>query len=338
MDANFDFSALPLFWGIFDTLRSDAAPSAQAWQDLFSSPGYQELLDHEFSAEFFIENFTLAFRPSRDEALRKALDGARRGYLRHYLQIRDERARVESQVRWLMQAPLADAARQLALDWLPQVGAAAPPQVSFVLFGPDARGFSSVVIDAAFTLQLEDIAAALAHEYHHAYRRRLVDGLEEVPEDVSDIVWVLNQLQLEGVADQIDKRNWPEAAPTAGPLAGYAQRYVQHYLDSPATLQGLGDGLEEWTRTPERRQEAGKRIRTGIPLAGHPTGSFMVRTIEDAFGRKACVETIADPFEFVRLYSLAAARTRRAPTLTSAALQSLAEIEDLCRSEGLRNS
>lgn len=330
VNTNFDFSALPSFWGIFDSLCSDATPSPEAWQGLFSSPGYRALIDHEFSTEFFIENFTLAFRPSKREELREALVGSRKGYLRHYLRIRDERDKIENQLRWLMQTPLDDAARQMAMQWLPESVAGAPPKVHFVIFGPDARGFSSVVVDVAFTLQLEDIAASLAHEYHHVYRQRLVERLAKVPDDVSDIVWVLNQLQLEGIADQIDKRNWPDAAPTSGPLADYAKRYGQHFLSSPATLQGLSDSLEECASHPDRRQEVGKCIRAAIPLAGHPTGAFMVRTIEEAFDRNACIETFENPFEFLRLYSMAAARTQKAPPLTTVALQSIAAIDELC--------
>lgn len=330
VNANFDSAAMPLFWKICDMLHDEVDPAEESWQLLFASPGYRTLIDNEFSEQFFRENFALAFQQSRHEALQEALTGASKGYLQHLLLAQSERAKVEGQVQWLLETPLDEMARSKAMEWLPKGTTGASPTVYFVIFGPDARGYSAVVLDVAFTLQLEDLSAALAHEYHHVYRRQLAELPGKAPEDVRDIVWVLSQLQSEGIADQIDKRNWPEGGPTNGAPSGYVERYVRHFLNSADVVQALSNGLEEYARNPNRRAEIGKRLRKGVPLAGHPTGAYMVRIIEQAFGREACIETFADPFEFTRLYSRAALRTTKAAPLSSAALQVISEIEATC--------
>jgi len=327
VNTSFDFSALAPFWIILDQLSNDLEPSTKTWQSLLTLSGYRELIEHEFSEEFFIQHFSLAFRPSKRQQLSEALLGSRKNYLRHYLQVANERSKIEEQIRWLAETPLADAAAQLAREWLPTGIGDTPPTVHFVIFGPDARGFSSVVVDAAFTLNLPDVAAALAHEFHHVYRRRLVaERIVSPPANVADVVWALNQLHLEGLADQIDKRDWLDATPTSGPVAAYAKRYAEHFVNSPATIQALSDSLEECAESPGRLQDVGKRIRAALPLAGHPTGAFMVRTIEEAFGRSACIETVHDPFEFLRLYSAAARQAQKAPPLTATALRGVDSI------------
>ncbi len=317
------------FWQVADLLMRDREPAVDEWQGLLSAPGYQELIAHEFSPEFFPEHFRLAFKPSLGASLAQVLRGGSHArLLRHYLLAAETREHIARGMAAMASAPVAATARQAALAWLPRDFTPAFPTVAFVIFAPDARGYASVVVDASFACQHPAPQALLAHEYHHVFRRQLVAARAAQAPGDEDVLWVFDQLEAEGIADQLDKRSWPEDAPvSSGLIADYARRYRQHFLAAPELIRRLDALLGAWHETPPQREEIAKRLRAAIPLAGHPMGSFMARQIERRFGRRACISAVGNPFAFMRLYNEAAAGDGRAPALSVAALRAVASLE-----------
>lgn len=328
----FVYEGYRLFWQVADLLMQDVEPSQAAWQGLLAAPGYRELLDREFAPDFFPDHFRVAFKPSLGGNLAQVLrGGSYAGLIRHYLHAAETRDHIARGMAAIASAPLADQAREAALAWLPPGFSPDFPTVAFVIFAPDARGFSSVVLDAAFACQLPTPVPMLAHEYHHVFREGLKAPRTPPDPDEADMLWVLDQLETEGIADQIDKRDWPRRVP-AGPgrMSEYARRYLEHFAAAPARIRQLDALLTAWRDTPGERKAIGRRLRAAIPLAGHPTGSFMARLIEGRLGRLACVGAVGDPFRFMRLYSAAARAGGMGPALSDAALEAVAALERSC--------
>jgi len=328
----FVYDGYARFWRVAGMLTRDREPPEQEWLDLLGAAGYRDLIAHEFPADFFPESFRVAFKPSLGQELARALQGGPRAdLLRHYLFAHETRDRIARSMDLLTSARLAAAARQAALEWLPRGLTPGFPDVAFVIFAPDARGYARVVVDAAYLCQVESPAALLAHEYHHVYRRQLAPPRLLGGEGEADLLWVLDQLEMEGIADQIDKRRWPEEPPVAtGRTAEYARSYRQHFHTSPDLLQRLDALLCAWHRSTGRRPEIARRLRASLPLSGHPTGSYMAQKIERAFGREACVGTAGNPFAFMRLYSDAARSAAHGPALSDGALLALKALERTC--------
>ena len=320
------------FWQVADLLMQDVEPSQAAWQGLLSAPGYRELLDREFAPDFFPDHFRVAFKPSLGSNLAQVLRGGPyAGLIRHYLHAAETRDHIARRMAAIASAPVADEAREAALAWLPAGLSPDFPTVAFVIFGPDARGFSSVVLDAAFACQLPTPVPMLAHEYHHVFREALKAPRTPPDPGEADVRWVLDQLETEGIADQIDKRDWLRRAPSApGRVAEYARRYLEHFTAAPARIRQLDALLTAWRDAPDERPNIGKRLRAAIPLAGHPTGSFMARLIAGHLGRSACAGAVGDPFAFMRLYSAAARASGMGPALSDAALEAVAALERSC--------
>lgn len=325
----FVFDGYRRFWRVTDLLLQDLEPSAEEWHGLLGSAGYRDLVAHEFPRDFFPDSFRLAFKPSHGSRLAQALlSGPRAEVLRHYLLAEETRAHIARGLEALASAPVASAARRAALQWLPEGVAPEFPTVAFVIFGPDARGYSNVVVDAAFLCQLVSPVGLLAHEYHHVFRRQMTKPRGARRTGDEDVLWVLDQLEAEGIADQIDKRHWPNELPAeAGRMADYARRYRHHFRTAPDLLRRLDARLSAWRASPQQRPAIARQLRASLPLAGHPTGSFMARQIEAAFGHEACVRTVGDPFAFMRRYSEAAAGSVVAPPLSDAALKAVAMLE-----------
>ena len=91
-NSNFDFSGITQFWNIVSILKSNQQPGSSDWDNLFNTPGYKILTSGEFSRQFFINEFTLVFMPSKKDELQKALASGRDlAHLNHFIKVRDNK-------------------------------------------------------------------------------------------------------------------------------------------------------------------------------------------------------------------------------------------------------
>lgn len=151
-------------------------------------------------------------------------------------------------------------ARSLAEEYLPAGDYAYYP-VSFVIFDRDARGYRPVVVDLLNALdQGERLVYLLAHELHHYYVGMLRRGGitdQELADTRSDLAWIVDQIQLEGVADLTNVLLW------------FGQGQVSpEYLDAvagaPAYLRQLERGLEAVSRDRGLLGEVSRQLRQDL--------------------------------------------------------------------------
>lgn len=293
MDPVFEFGGMSAFWRIVDVLQADKEPPKHQWDELLDSPGYVAL-SSEFKPNFFKEKYRLAYKPSSEAARKKAVS---RGnwYVKHYVDVAERREELEA---WLtnlgerkdfIEGPVSKAG-----EWLPS-DVEGSPVVAFAVFDMDARGYETIVIDPLFALSLgTDFGDLLAHElFHNVARRFYVYDPEKVEANDSDIMWTLRQLNEEGIADQIFTLGYPSRD--------------EHVADSPWVIQEM-DRLIRRIAINEDVGELSKMLRMTPPKAGHPTGHYMAKNIIEALGKERLLETVGDPFGFIRVYDEAAKR------------------------------
>ena len=300
-----DFSGLDRFLELTAVLEKDKEPAKEQWDALFATPGYAVLLRNEFQKDYFVERFRLAFMPSRAEALKEQMKkdtGLRAKILPHYVRVKAVRGAIE---RWRAeQRPdevYAEAARK-AGSLLPEGAVSGLPDISFVIFAPDSRGYDPVVLDVLYCMDKGGALADLVgHEFHHYYRNRFVDLTQD-----QTTLGFLNQIHAEGIADLIDKASWirkPEAGLTPDEAA-----FVKLYRDTPAVFRIIDDLLIRMSGMRTGRWSLGNDLRKAVPQSGHPTGLFMAMLIDEEVGREALVGVAVDPFGFFRLYQQAAVK------------------------------
>jgi hypothetical protein len=303
-----DSSGLEMFWRVVSVLEKDLNPSAEQWDSLFRTPGYAILTKSEFKREFFTEKFALVFMPSKAAELNIALDNAddwEKRYLRHYLRVKSLKKSIQAHVRKLDSDPLFRRASQMALSFIPAKGIADYPAVAFLVFEPDARGYSPVVIDALMSMDKgPDLVYLLAHEFHHFFRNQVLvfDPEKADPED-EDILWVINQLQGEGIADQINMRRWMDDGER---FKLNEPEYLKLHEKSPEIIRAMDALFAQIDQSPGKKKELGRRIREMLPWSGHPTGFYMANRIRDQLGSETLVRGVGDPFSFFSLYKTAA--------------------------------
>jgi len=302
MATGFDFSGMDRFWTVFETLQGDQEPSAADWEALFSTPGYGVLTESEFSRDFLIRSFRLAFKPSLREQLEAALESDRFGLLRHYLQVAADPAKVRRQQEELATSGyLQDFAIKRALEYLPLSGVEEYPLVSFVIFANDARGYSPIVLDVLATINLSDfLPLFLAHECHHYYRNQLLSvDYRRASGEWRDLLRVLDQIQGEGVADLIDKE---ELMAGGHPfVSGYAEAVAR----APEFLKTMDGILADLGKGAVNSEKAGELLNEALPMSGHPVGFYMARTIRNRLGTAEMVRRVGNPFAFLTLYDQA---------------------------------
>jgi hypothetical protein len=316
-----DFTGLRMFLELTALLEQDREPTPEQWDRLFRTPGYAALTKSEFRREFFIERFRLAFMPSKKAELEAQLtrDTA---YLPYYVKVKGLRREIELRAAQLATADFQGAVARAKSFLPPGVGTAETPQVAFVVFAPDARGYDPIVVDILFKTQPDEFLDLAAHEFHHWYRRRLAPDFQRD----ADALWVIDQVHLEGTADQINVPAW--ITKPRDTLERPERDYVESYAKSADIIREMDRLLAQMGAEPGKRRELGARLRKVVPRAGHPTGYFMAETIVSTLGRAALVRTAANPFAFFRVYNEAARRNQQAtPLFSEAALRFLASLE-----------
>lgn len=320
-----DFSGIEQFLKLTAVLERDREPPAEQWDRLFSTPGYAVLLEREFRRDFFVERFKQAFMPSKKAELAvqiKKDTGFYARYLPHFLRAKAMRTEIEKRVGELRAMDVHGAAIARAKTLLPKSETFESPTVAFVIFAPDARGYDPVVIDVLYSIsRKERFADFVAHEFHHWYRNKLVDLNQD-----RDTLWVINQVHAEGIADLVDKADWPKKP--AASLSPEEKRYHEFFDKSPDVIRTMDGLLARMAGLRTGRGELGEQLSKAVPQSGHPTGLFMAGLILEELGRDVLVQTVANPFEFFRLYNAAAKkRGGDIPRFSEIALAFLANLE-----------
>lgn len=320
-----DLSGVERYLEITALLERNLEPTPAQWDSLFATPGYAVLTASEFTRQDFERRFRLAFMPSRQaelEARLKTETGFNAQFLPHYVKARTMRGEIERRLTDFRTAAFADEALARARRFLPSSLPDGQPKVAFVVFAPDARGYNPVVIDILLANDREEFLDIVAHEFHHWYRTRLAPDFSRD----ADILWVIQQLQLEGIADLINVPAWiGQRADTWSPPN---RQFVEYYRKSPEIIATLDALLSRMPDEPKQRRALGQQLRRALPRSGHPTGYFMAETIVAALGRDALIGTIPNPFAFFPLYDEAARKKGGdTPRFSKKALDFVASLE-----------
>jgi hypothetical protein len=326
LEVNIDFSGVEKFLELTTLLENDQEPTKEQWDALFATPGYRILIKNEFRPDFLMTRFRLAFMPSQKEKLAaqmKKETGWRGQFLPHYLRAKREREAIRAEIKRLKSMSFIQAAVDKAKDFLPPFEVKSYPPVSFVVFAPDARGYNPVVLDILFTKDEEEfLIDFVAHEFHHYYKNWLT-GLNP------DVLWVINQIHAEGIADQINRGAWfhnPERFAVES-LKERNKQFLELYEKGPMVIREMDRLFGLMNDRAGDLALLGAELRSLVPQSGHPTGFYMANIILKILGKEALVSEIGNPFAFLRRYSRAAEKDQEAPSFSAKALEYISLLE-----------
>ena len=301
MKINLDLSSFEEFLKTVEILKKGKNPEKEQWKVLFSTPGYEALVKEEYRKDFFIKSFNLVFKPSLQEKLKELLGSNIGRLLRHYLRVRDNLDEIVTSVKnikekWL---DISEQAILKAKTILPERLTNHSIDVSIAIFDLDARGYETIVIDPIFALREEDFIRLLAHELFHvhhnnvlAYQRKTVD------ENYKSLMWLLHQIQSEGIADLIDKDYFIFSNEETLFPKQYVERFKVGVNNASTTIKNINRILENKLEDKINFKLLGEKLKAEVPLSGHPLGYFMAKTIIEAGAKDRMIEELSTPFQF----------------------------------------
>ncbi len=325
-----DFSGMKIFWEIMESLEKDIMPSEDKWDELFNTPGYITGNEHEFTHNYFKKFYTLAYMPSKKLELEKELQRSNfyTPYLRHIADIRKKKNDIIKKQKELEKSnEVFTEAFDRVEHYLPEgiTDKYPKPTIAFMIFGPDGRGYETILVDLVYFLENEERAVSfMAHEMHHYYQNQ-----ESVMrEGEAELLWVIKQIYAEGLADQIDKKvEFFGESKTA--QSDRAKKFRELVYDSPNVIRQMDSLLNDIVLSTERYKINALKISGIVPQSGHPTGFYMACALLDNAGPESLIEDFGNPFSFFRRYSdIACNSDGKYPGFSDEALQLIGELEE----------
>lgn len=303
-----DVSGVSAFADVASQLRSDVEPSTRQWAAMDNSSGYRVLFEREFDRDEFRETLRVALMPSRLDTPRAKAELSR--YMSHYAGWAANNLTNFPALLDTFGANFSPCRSvELTLPYLPIEPGRSVPPVAVNIFAPDARGYDPIVFDLSLVEQYskEQFQLLAAHEFHHYFRQELLIGSTYTPNAAeAAVLWGLDQLQAEGVADLINVPSMLESSFDDPVLKANQDRYLRFLATAGDSIQAFDRCLDLAAKEGPAAQRLRGRVRDALPMSAHPTGFFMARLIERQLGRQRLVRHVADPFAFIDDYHEAA--------------------------------
>jgi hypothetical protein len=267
--------------------------------------------------------------PSKEKELAVELQksGFYTSYLKHIADIKTNKEEIKRRQKELENSDkVFNSALDKVNNYLPEgvIDKYPKPTIAFMIFGPDGRGYETILVDLVYFLQNEKTAVGfIAHEMHHYYMTR-----ESVfREGEAELLWVLRQIYAEGLADQIDKRDRFFTDPVEN--SNRAVRFRELVKETPEVIMEMDNLLKEMVMYPESYNENALKIRGLVPLSGHPTGYYMVNAVMESSGAESLVCDFGNPFSFFRRYNTTARESNgKYPAFCDESMQLISELEN----------
>ncbi len=355
---NIDFSAIYPHFQIMEILQSGQEPSTDEWDKLFSTPAYKTLIKREFKNPIrFQEVFRAAYLPgySKDiNEILKKIDRKGRFWTAWVTSLLEAYENVPNQKNELLQLiddykklELSDFAIEQAARFLPDDNFEDYPKIAFIIFN-DSRGYDPIILslnsyvktdnkldnlaldcmtglgyDKDFSFQL-----LYAHESFHYYRNKKKEfNFPENNDPYSSLIWIMNQIENEGIADQIDKQI-KYFSPGCFADTREGKLYLG-YLDKQRELiLNMDSMFVEIRNHQDSAKIFSRRFSSMIPRSGHQTGFYMCNAIINEFGESRLKAIVRNPFAFFKLYQKAALKNVELPAFSLQTLDFISFLED----------
>ncbi len=301
-----DFSSVDAFWEISGRIKNESV-TERDWNELFATP-YYHFYEEWRQKKYIQKMMTLALSPSkkngRDSALK--INNWPSAIIRHLLAADSAKSKLQAFQQQLMKRDLMAEVLQRVQPFLPPTATYGKPTpvVAFGIFQPDGNADKIIAVDLHYAMNT-DIIGFIAHEAHHIYTYDLRKKFKEDKRDSTyEILHAVGQLQLEGLADMVDKQEYIMRNGN-GVNSQQFGMYKWNFENPAVNLQKVDSLLVVISRDPGSSKKNGLLIRGLLPMGGHPHGFFMAKTI----GEKDLMKTLSNPFDFIRAYNEAAGKS-----------------------------
>ena len=307
----FSDTGLKLYWKFMDRIAIQDSISISDLDSLWYAPGYSSWTDTERSQKIHFNYFTLVNAPYLRDSLKNEMARSSEFRLKlfnHFIEAKNKREELNTYAEELMSSDILEKAKQEAFKYLPDTLSVENDTtlISLMIFKPDAFAFwenNIIIMDILFAHNYgKGFEKFLGHELYHIYSKAYYSKLKPVDYNKDALVWSIDKLCQEGIADMIDK----EFIMDKKDKSDYDKQYYNHYANGKSHIQKIDSLLQIMARDASRQEELGKEVRRALPYAAHPTGLYVAKAIKKYLGHQTLLQCLESPFDFLYLYNEAA--------------------------------
>jgi hypothetical protein len=326
-----DFSSVDAFWGIAEKITNGMETEAD-WEYLFST-GYYQFYNNWGQRNYIQNTLVIALSPKKNlkrDSLIKIND-FNSYVLKQIITTYGDKDQMKTFQKDLVQSNLLKKIIKRAKEFLPSDlnSQNYEPIIHFGVFQPDANASDkSIAIDLKLYYELADPIGLIAHEYHHFLTMNYKKKFKEIENDSTSLIMKsISQLQLEGIADMIDKDRFLNSGGRGFPSI-LSANFKRIHADPLPALQKMDSLLVGISKDPSTTKRNSKAIFNLLPLGGHPHGFYMAKTILKVYGKKKLLNTVRNPFDFIRVFNNAYLKLNGTAIFSEDAIKILSHVEN----------
>lgn len=322
-----------IFWESMDQIEAQDRTSIEALNRLWSSPGYNSWMSSKKSQSIFHNYYTLINKPNLQDSLKSELEKAK-GYrvvlFQHMIEAKQKKKDLQVFLKNIVDTDIIEQAKNNAFKYLPDTLSVKDDStiIALMIFQPDAFAIPEdnvILMDVLFAYNYgKGFEKFLGHELFHIYTGKYISRLKPFDYEDDALIWGIDKLRNEGIADLIDKENIFDK----DYKSEYDLKYIEHYQNSKQHLQAIDSLLQEIARDHFKLKEVGKEVRREMPFGAHPLGLYIAKIIKSEMGKKSLLQCLESPFPFLYLYNEIAKKSDgKYYTFTDESIQYLKTLE-----------
>ncbi len=178
--------------------------------------------------------------------------------------------------------------------------------IHFFMLNADAKNEENAIIvdlNSFYNLTDKQRVELITHEYFHNYRERFENHKFNYK---SDLNYMIDMIQNEGIADMIDKAIGYEEFYSREPFTYLSPLMVKSYNSAENDLERLHKVVLQYSLNKITKDWMVDSLLNIVKFNGHPIGFYMANQIVKAGYRKQMIKTFYEPLEFYKLYNKAA--------------------------------
>jgi Putative zinc dependent peptidase (DUF5700) len=325
-----DFSSVDTFWDIAEKITNEKVSEID-WDLLFST-GYYKFYENWGQRKYIQNTLITAFSPKkrieRDSLIK--INNFNSYVLMQIISTYTNKIQLQTFQKNLVQSNLRKKIIKRAKEYLPSDlnSQTYEPFIYFGVFQPDANASDkSIAIDLKLYYELADPIGLIAHEYHHFLTLNYRKKFKEIENDSTSLIMKsISQLQLEGIADMIDKDRFLSSDGRGFP-SKISVNFERAHSDPLPALQKMDSLLVAISKDPSSTKQNSEAIFKLLPLGCHPHGFYMAKTILKVYGKRQLLSTVRNPFDFIRVYNNAYFKLNGMVVFSDEAIKFLNQVE-----------
>lgn len=173
----------------------------------------------------------------------------------------------------------------------------------FTLDGKDEENALYIDFNLIYKMTERQRRDFLAHEYFHNYRFFFENHDFNHKNDLN---FMLDMIQNEGIADQIDKSQGYESYFSEVAVSPVSEIMIHLYHQAESDLEKIHDIVISYAKNEISEDKMIDKLLEVYKFNGHAIGFYMSSQIVKAGYDREMLKSFYNPFEFYRLYRLAA--------------------------------